>query len=205
MREGRSNATWNQKGRRGGNARKKGHEVPLGAAKGSEKKQAGGRQGRGYVVVKPSEAAKGAGMPKSLIVTGPAVGGRAGPRLPLLPRETRMRSLRTGEDHLPAGRRNSGRRQTHFQALVSHERDTGAPVDSAAPIEPEQRGRTHAQRMEQPTSLSRLCGGVTLPLALLTQRAGPTTADAGSIDHAQAAVGFPPLLMRDQLLRSRAT
>lgn len=77
MREGRSSATGSQKGRRGGKVRKRGYEVPLGAAKRSEKKEAGGRQGRGYVVVKLSEAAKAAGMPKSLMVTGPAVGGRA--------------------------------------------------------------------------------------------------------------------------------
>jgi hypothetical protein len=79
-----------------------------------------------------------------------------------------MRALRTGKDHLPAGRRNDGRCQTHFQALVSYELDTGAPMDSAAGVAPEQRGRTHRQRMEQHADLSRLCGVVTLPLTLLT-------------------------------------
>jgi hypothetical protein len=51
-------------------------EAPIGAGKWSEKKGAGGRQGRGYVVVKPSEAAKGNGMPESLMETEPEVGTR---------------------------------------------------------------------------------------------------------------------------------
>lgn len=121
------------------------------------------------------------------------------------PREARVRALRTGEDHRRDGRRSGGRRQAHFEALVSHELDTGAPVCSAAPIAPEQWGRTYLQRMKQHTDLARLCGGVALPLALLSQRAGPTAADASSIHHAQAAVGFSAVFMRQQRLVSRTS
>jgi hypothetical protein len=59
--------------------------------------------------------------------------------------------------------------------------------------------------MQQHADLTRLLGGAALPLALLAQPTGATTADAGSIDHAQASVSFSALFMRDQLLRSGAT
>ncbi len=38
-------------------------------------------------------------------------------------------------------------------------------------------------------------GGGAIPLTLLAQRAGATTANAGRLDHAQAAIGFSTLLM----------
>jgi len=59
--------------------------------------------------------------------------------------------------------------------------------------------------MQQHADLARLCCGVAIPLALLAQRTGTTTANAGSIHHAQAPIGFSALFMRDQLLGSLAT
>ena len=47
VRDERIRGMGSQKGRRGGTAREKGHEEPLGAAKLSEKKEAGGREARG--------------------------------------------------------------------------------------------------------------------------------------------------------------
>src|SRR5258708_18386248 len=44
-----------------------------------------------------------------------------------------------------------------------------------------------------------------LPLTLLAQGTGTTTADAGRIDHAQAAIGFSASLMGNQRLASRTT
>jgi hypothetical protein len=56
--------------------------------------------------------------------------------------------------------------------------------------------------MQQHADLAWFCCGVALPLTLLTQRTGTTTANAGSIHHAQAAIDFSALFMRDQLLVS---
>src|SRR5207302_6449842 len=59
--------------------------------------------------------------------------------------------------------------------------------------------------MQQPTSLARLCRRTAIPLTLLAQRTGTTAVNAGAIRHAQAAIGFSALLMREQLLVSGAT
>jgi hypothetical protein len=58
--------------------------------------------------------------------------------------------------------------------------------------------------MQQHADLARLCGGAALPLALLAQRTGTATADAGPIHDAQASIGFSALLMREKLLVSGA-
>ena len=107
-----------------------------------------------------------------------------------------MRTLRTGENHVCAGGRSGGgRRQAHLNALVAHELQTGTPMDSPAGVAPEQRSRPHRQRMQQHAHLPRLCGGGTIPLALLAQRTRAAVANASRIHHAQAAVGFStPLL-----------
>ena len=115
-----------------------------------------------------------------------------------------MRALGAGQDHFHFAWRSSGRwREAQLDALVSHELQTGAPVCSPAPIAPEQRACTCLQRMEQHTDLAWLCSGVALPLTLLAQRTRSATANAGSIHHAQAAVGFSTVLMREQHLVSR--
>lgn len=67
---------------------------------------------------------------------------------PLFPRETRVRSLRTGQDRVRGAWQNSGRRQAHLDALVSYQLQTGAPVFSPAPISPEQWCGTHLEWMQ---------------------------------------------------------
>jgi hypothetical protein len=57
--------------------------------------------------------------------------------------------------------------------------------------------------MQQHTDLARLCSSGALPLTLVAQGTRTTTAKAGSIDHAQASIGFSPVFMREQLLMSR--
>src|SRR6266699_4397169 len=110
---------------------------------------------------------------------------------PLLPGETIMRALCARKDHFRCARPRGGRRwPAYLDALVSHELETSAPVLSTAPIAPEQRGRTHLERMQQHTDLARFCRRSAIPLTLLTQRTGTTTADAGRIHHAQTAIGF---------------
>ena len=110
---------------------------------------------------------------------------------PLWPREARVRSLRAGQDHFRFARRSGGgRRQAHLDVLVSHELHTGTPVLSPAPVAPEQRGRSDDERMQKHTHLARLRGSAAIPLTLVAQGTGTTTADAGRIDHAQAPIGF---------------
>ena len=87
----------------------------------------------------------------------------------LFPRETRVRSLRTGQDHARCAWHSGGRwRQTHLDTLVSHELHAGAPVRSAAPIS---RSRTGAEPTrsgcEPHTHLARLRGRAAIPLTLL--------------------------------------
>src|SRR2546430_190903 len=57
--------------------------------------------------------------------------------------------------------------------------------------------------MQQHTDLARLCRRTAIPLTLLAQRTGTTTVNAGAIHHAQAAIGFSTVFMREQLLGSR--
>ncbi|GHO80468.1 hypothetical protein KSD_82390 [Ktedonobacter sp. SOSP1-85] len=87
--------------------------------------------------------------------------------------------------------------------MVLHELLTSAPMLSAVPISPEQRRRTHPKWMQKYTYLARLRSSAAIPLTLLAQRAGTTTANAGSIHHTQASIGFSTLLMRVKLLVGR--
>src|SRR5262249_51518008 len=79
---------------------------------------------------------------------------------PLVPQETIRRALWARQDHVGDGRRSGGRwRQVYLQALVAHELQTGTPMDSAAPIEPEQRGRANLERVQEHAHLARLGRG----------------------------------------------
>jgi hypothetical protein len=71
----------------------------------------------------------------------------------------------------------------------------GAAADSS-PARAEEPG--NPERMEQDTHLTWLCGGAAVPLTVFAQRTRTTTADAGSIDHAQASIRFPAPLLGDQ-------
>jgi len=53
---------------------------------------------------------------------------------PFCPRETRVRALLTGEDHLRGGWRSGGRRETDLDALITHQLHTSSPMDSAAGV-----------------------------------------------------------------------
>ena len=101
---------------------------------------------------------------------------------------------------LRTGKRNRWGDGASLDVLVSHEALTRTPVLSAAPILPEERRGASDERMQEYAHLAWLARFAAIPLALLAQRAGTTTADAGSIDHAEAAIDFPPLLLNPQLL-----
>src|SRR6266568_6587404 len=58
--------------------------------------------------------------------------------------------------------------------------------------------------MQQDAHLARLRGGAAIPLTLLAQRAGTTTADACSIDDAQAPISFSAPLVCHKCLPGRA-
>src|SRR5579863_168700 len=123
----------------------------------------------------------------------------------LVPAETIARTLGARQDRVGnGGRSGGGRRQAHLNALVAHELHAGTPMDSAAPIAPEERGSAHLERVQQHADLARLGSGTAIPLTLLTQLTGTAAADAGSIDHTQTPVGFSALLMGEQGLGSRA-
>jgi hypothetical protein len=87
---------------------------------------------------------------------------------PLFPRETRVRSLRTGQDHVRGAWRSGGRRQTHLDALVSHKLHTSAPVLSAAPIPRSRSGAGSTRSACEPhTHLTRLsCWTAERPIRL---------------------------------------
>ena len=122
----------------------------------------------------------------------------------LCPRKARVRTLRTGKDHIRlTWRSDGGRRQAHLDALVSHELPTGAPVLSAAPIPPEQGCGPHRKRVQQNTDPTRLRGDFPMPLALLAQRAATTIENSGTVEDAQTAIRFAALLGGAQRLARR--
>ncbi len=76
----------------------------------------------------------------------------------------------------------------NLDALGTNEVDTGTSMLSSAPVLPEKRLPSDSERMQEHADLARLFGGVTIPLARLSQRAGTTIANTGGIHHAQAAM-----------------
>ncbi len=96
-------------------------------------------------------------------------------------------------------------RLPHLDVLITHKLHTGSPMLSPAPVIPEERLPPDGEGMEEYTDLARLCCGSAIPLALLAQWTGTTTANAGSIHDAQASIGFSALFVRDQLLIIWAT
>lgn len=116
-----------------------------------------------------------------------------------------MGALGTGKRRKNGQGSSIGRRDLDLHALIPHQLDTRTPVFPAVPISPEERCGTNGERMEQDAHLARLCCGSAIPLALLAQGTGPTTANAGSIDYAQAPIGFSTVFMWDQFLVGRAT
>ena len=120
-------------------------------------------------------------------------------RQSLFPREACVGTLRAGKDGVAVWQRDDLCRWTpDFDTLVAKEVHTGSTMVSAAPILPEEWGRTNSKRMEQYADLTRLFGGAALPLALLTKRTGTATADARRIDHTETAVGLATSLLGNQ-------
>ncbi|HEU5383851.1 MAG TPA: hypothetical protein VFV38_51280 [Ktedonobacteraceae bacterium] len=70
---------------------------------------------------------------------------------------------------------------------------------------PEERSRSHLQRMEQNAHLARFGCRAAVPLTLVAQRTGTAPAHARPRDHAQAAIGLSAVFMRKQLLARWAT
>jgi hypothetical protein len=118
---------------------------------------------------------------------------------PLLKRQSIMRPLRTGQRR--RWERRSGRKirfYPHLQALVTKKLHTRPPMLPTAPILPEDGERPDDQWMQEYTHLTWLRGGAAIPLTLLAQGTGTATADTGCVHHAQAAIGFPALLVCHQ-------
>ena len=115
-----------------------------------------------------------------------------------------MRPLCTREDRVRSdGRSGSWWGHAYLDALVAHELQTGASVFSATPILPKKRLLPDCERMQKETDLARLRGLAAIPLALLAQRTGTTTANTGRIDHTQAPIGLATPLMGVKRLSSR--
>jgi hypothetical protein len=124
----------------------------------------------------------------------------------LSPAETSVGALCAGEEsRLYNFLRWESLRQAHVNPLVVQELHHGTAMHPARPVVPEQGVWAATQWMQQYTDLAGLRGFTALPLALLAQRTGTATANAGSIHDAQASVGFSALLMGDQLLVSGTT
>src|SRR5579875_140613 len=88
----------------------------------------------------------------------------------------------------------------YFHALVTQQLHARTPIGSPTPVTPENRRIPDSQWMQQHAHLAWLLGGAALPLALLTQFTGTTTANAGSIHQPQASISLlSPLLERERV------
>src|SRR5579875_3657329 len=122
------------------------------------------------------------------------------------PGEPKARPLRPRKDRRPgAALAGWTLHLPDLDLLITYQLHTSSPMLPAAPVIPEERRSCDREGMQQDTDLSRLCGGSAIPLTLLAQGTGPTTANAGSIDDAQAPIGFSALFMWEQFLVGRAT
>jgi hypothetical protein len=78
---------------------------------------------------------------------------------PLCPREARVGTLGTGQDHVRwTWRKGGGWRQAHLDALVPHELEAGTSMFSAAPIPPEKGLIANHKRMQEHTHLAWFLG-----------------------------------------------
>ena len=115
------------------------------------------------------------------------------------PRKAGMGALGAGERGRPDVWSDGGWAHAplhlNLDALGTNEVDTGTSMLSSAPVLPEKRFPSDSERMQEPAFLARLFGGVTIPLALLAQRAGTTIANTGAIHHAQAAISLSTMLL----------
>ena len=130
-------------------------------------------------------------MPNSLILTRLAVGERALRASRSAPDQPMMGTLGAGKGHRFGSQTGGdGRHDLYLDALKAQELDARPSVGPTAPVAPEEGGRTDDEWMQEHTHLARLRRRAAIPLTLLAQGTGTTTADAGSIDHAQTSIGF---------------
>ena len=106
-------------------------------------------------------------------------------------------------------RRGGGRSGRHIRSHLDvqaafMEMETGVPLVSLVPVPPKQRSRSHRKRMEQHTHLARFVRGAAIPLAFLAQQTWTASTNAGPIDHAQTAIGFSAVFMRQERAPSSA-
>jgi hypothetical protein len=87
------------------------------------------------------------------------------------------------------------RQHLDFYPLRVKQLDACTPMNSSTLFSPEERFGANDKRMEEHADLARFRGGAAVPLTLLAQRAGTTTANVGSVHDAQAAIGFPTSFM----------
>src|SRR5712691_2471805 len=90
-----------------------------------------------------------------------------------------------------------------LQALAV-QMQTSPPLGSSLPISPEERSGADGEGMQQHAHLARFGCCATIPLALLAQGTRTTITNAGPIDHAQTAIGFSAVFMREAHAPSRA-
>lgn len=161
-------------------------------------------QGTGLACPQAEEASKQVWYAEELDTDWPLGWRTYIARQPLSPREPKVGPLRPGKDRR-CGVALAGWswRLPDLNMLITHQLHTGSPMLPAAPVMPEERRPCDREGMQQDTDLARFCGGSAIPLALVAQRTRTTSAQAGSIDHAQAAIGFSAVFMREQLLMSR--
>jgi hypothetical protein len=89
--------------------------------------------------------------------------------------------------------------------LLAHQLEARSPVDPTTPIATDQRKRTDNRWLQEHAHLARLRRSAPIPLTLVAQRTGTTTADAGCMHDAQVPVSVSPLLTRGTLLVGGAT
>ena len=115
---------------------------------------------------------------------------------PLCPRKPIVGALGTRKRRRfdrEAGR--SGRFDLDLDALMAQELYACTSVVPTAPVAPEQGHRADSERMQEYAHLARLRSSTAIPLTLVAQEAGATTANAGSIHDAQAPIGFSAMFL----------
>lgn len=118
---------------------------------------------------------------------------------PLCPRETRMCPLCPGKGCGRDSRSGSvPRLHLDLHALMAKQLDACPSMNSSTPVTPEKRLIPDDERMQEDTHLARFARFAAIPLALLAERTGAATANAGGIHHAQAPIGFSTSLLESQ-------
>ena len=183
-----------------GKARAKSHEQPLGEEQGPlPRREQATTSLDSLACWEVEESGKGVRDTEQLDRDQTLGWGTGIAREPLVPAKAIMRPLRPRKERRQrVWAELVGQADLDFYPLVAQELHASAAMLSAAPISPQERGRTHLERMEQHTDLARLFGGAALPLTVLPQGAGAAAADAGCIHHTQAAIAFGALFLRKE-------